>query len=128
MNESIKKYLAWLDRSNPEMYAAVYERMQSGGLGATETAPAEKSWLDMLTDTVKDLAPVYLATEQQKRLNELNLERARNNQPPLDASQAASVTAQVGLSPQTQYTILGAAGLLAVGLGAVMLRPKRGRR
>lgn len=134
MTRAMRQYLNWLNRNEPELYAAVYRAMadRGPGLGAPEPQTLtqdEGTWVDDLTGFITDLAPVYVATEQQKQLNKLNLERARMGQAPLDASQASTISTQVGLSPQTQQTMLLGAGILTIGaITAVALaRPRRRR-
>lgn len=69
-----------------------------------------ESWVDSVTRALSTVA-MY---QYQRDLLNLQLERARQGQPPLDVGQyGAGVT--VGLSPSTQQLlILGGLGLLAV--------------
>lgn len=76
---------------------------------ATQAKPGE-SWMDTL---VRSLPAMALST-QQLALANLNYQRAKNGQPPLDMSQYSGVSASVGLSPDTQK-------LLMYGVGAIVL-------
>lgn len=116
LTKSQVDYLNWLNKANPEMYQELYGQIYGAALGAVEPAAEEPSLWDSILSGIADLAPVYLATEQQKQLNEVNLQRAKNGLSPLDASEASGVSAQVGLSKSTQNTILGAVGIGAAAL------------
>lgn len=77
---------------------------------ARAVAVEGESWVDSVTRALSTVA-MY---QYQRDLLNLQLERARQGQPPLDVGQyGAGVT--VGLSPSTQQLlILGGLGLLAV--------------
>lgn len=64
---------------------------------------------------------LYVTTDAQRRLLNIQLDRARNNLPPLDSSQYG-LGVNVGLSPSTLKT----AAFVALGIGALfLLMPKR---
>ena len=73
-------------------------------------------WYQSLIDNVAKLGTSYLSIEQQKQLNELNIQRAKQGLAPLDTSQYQTGV-QVGLSSTTQQTLLYVAG----GVGLVIL-------
>lgn len=130
LTESEVKYLLWLDKAYPEMYRQLYEDVNAIKLGATEQpAPSEPSLWDNIVGGLEKLVPVYLATEQQKQLNDINLQRAKAGLSPLDASDASTISTQVGLSPKTQQTILLGTGIVAAALVMPKLLggSKRGR-
>lgn len=80
------------------------------GLVAENATPGE-SWVD----TLGRLLPVIASTYQQKQLLDVQVERARNGLPPLNASQYAPGVA-VGLNTDTQKLLIGIAVALLVGL------------
>lgn len=94
----------------PAAYSAAVETIAPGVTGIVENnrAPGE-SW----TDTLQRLLPILATTYQQKQLLDVQVERARNGLPPLDASMYAPGV-QVGLSSDTTKTLmmLGGAALL----------------
>jgi hypothetical protein len=87
-----------------------------GGLGnlgddiPTPPVSQTSSWLD----TLKSVAAPLLATYQQQQLFKMNVERAKNGQPPLSSEQFATGV-KVGLDPSTQQMLTyGGIGLLAI--------------
>lgn len=129
MKQSYRQYFLWLRDTHPELYAAVYRRLMGpDGLGQVAEPEEELEWWEKGTEIISALIPVYVASEQQKALNELNLERAKLGQPPLDASQASTISTQVGLSPQTLNTLMVVGVGLAVAIGVSAFGgKKRGR-
>lgn len=76
-----------------------------------QQAPGE-SWMDALQRSL----PILAATYQQKQILDVQVERARQGLPPLNASQYAAGV-QVGLSSDTQkMLIFGALGIAALFL------------
>jgi hypothetical protein len=69
-----------------------------------------------------------LSLKQQSDLNELNLERARRGQPPLNVSQYAAQSApqvRAGLTPDTQSLLIyGGAALAGVWLLSSFIRKR----
>jgi len=96
----------------PAVYASAVDAVAPGltDIVASNRSPGE-SW----TDTLQRLLPILATTYQQKQLLDVQVERARNGQPPLDASMYAPGV-QVGLSADTTKTLmmLGGAALLAL--------------
>lgn len=92
-----------LEATAPGITAIVAQQQQPG-----------QSW----TDALKTALPIVAATYQQKQILDVQVQRAQQGLPPLDASQFAAGV-NVGLSPQTlQYILLGAGGIaLALFLG-----------
>jgi hypothetical protein len=91
-------------------------------LVAERTEPGE-SWID----TLQRLLPVVAATYQQKQILDIQVERARQGLPPLNANQVAAGV-NVGIDPQTQKMLMIFGGL-ALGFGLLALfapRPRRG--
>jgi hypothetical protein len=149
------RFMAWLRKFSPEMHAAVVERMGGreapppgplmalsnswglSGLGAedplivsTTTTTTSSGW-DWAKDALafaKDAVPAYLAYDAQKDLMDLNMERARQGQDPIDPGLvAAEVTVQHELPAEARSLIdqmkMGGNVMLwaALGLGAFFL-------
>ena len=126
-------YMEWLKARIPLLYNEVLSQVPPPGgmssLGDT-TSPASStstSWWDQAVGAVKELAPVYIATKQQEQVNQLNLARAQSGQPPIDSATAApSVSAQVGLSPNTMRMVY--IGVAVVGGALVLPSLMKGKR
>lgn len=105
----------------PAVYTDAVEVIAPGITGIIDThrAPGE-SW----TDTLQRLLPILATTYQQKQLLDVQVERARNGQPPLDASMYAPGV-QVGLSSDTTRTLMLLGG---AALGVLFLMSRRSRR
>lgn len=150
------RFLSWLRKFHPEMYASVMERMggreappagplmelsNSWGLGqltedplivgTTSTTTSTSSGWDWAKDALsfaKEAVPAYLAYDAQKDLMDLNLERARQGQDPIDPGLTApQVTLQHELPPEARSLIdqmkMGGNLMLwaALGVGAFFL-------
>lgn len=83
---------------------------------ANSQTPNEEWW-----QTYSKIALALVQTDQQRKIMNLNIERARQGLPPVDPAQYSGLGVQVGLAPQTQNLIL--IGL--VGLAAVILLARR---
>jgi hypothetical protein len=84
--------------------------------------------LDQAPTLVRDLYVAKETGDAQAKLLEINLERARRGQPPLDLASYSPHAVSVGVAPQTQQALgIGAAVVVAALLGAVALGT-RGRR
>ena len=79
--------------------------------GAPAATAAPTPWYTQLIQ----LAEGALTVDQQQKLNNLNIQRAAQGLPAIDASQYASGV-QVGLAASTQNTLLIGVGILAVAL------------
>lgn len=94
----------------PAVYSSAVDSIAPGisDVVASNRAPNE-SW----TDTLQRLLPILATTYQQKQLLDVQVDRARQGLPPLDASMYAPGV-QVGLSSDTSKTLmmLGGAALL----------------
>lgn len=74
-----------------------------------------ENWIDSLSR----LLTAIVVTEQQRDLLRVQVERARNGQPPLNVSQYAG-GAQVGISSDTKQFLTFA----LIGVGAIFLLPQ----
>ncbi len=79
--------------------------------GAPAATAAPTPWYTQLIN----LAEGALTVDQQQKLNNINIQRAAQGLPAIDASQYASGV-QVGITSSTQNTLLMAAGILAAAL------------
>ena len=92
--------------------------------GITDSIPMPTSTLSSsIADTLKNLAAGFLPLYQQKKLLDIQLERAKNGLPPLDTSayESGSGGVQVGVNRSTQNTLLMLAGIAAGGFLLVKL-------
>ncbi len=134
----MRGFFAWLGTTQPSIARAVLVKLRRpanlGALGiaapeqvtTTQTAVAP-STADKIKDLVLGVSQAYLTYEQmqaQKKVMDLQLERARSGQPPLDINMEqyglVGPSVSVGLSPQTKQLLTYG----AVGLAAVYLLPK----
>ena len=111
---SYEQFSAWVKRVYPEVWKAARE---NPGLGFSDsfvgpvmppsvavkrgymtqgTTPGNKSWADKLLDVGKTV----LQFDMQRKLLDLQYQRAKRGQPPLDPSYVTpAVRAQVGVDP-----------------------------
>lgn len=141
----IKGVFAWMSARNPQLHSrvlAVMKSPQMAGLGITSDsaevtvaaatpAPASPSVLDKLQQMLTSAGQLYLTNEQlkqQKKILDMQLQRAQAGLPPLDIDVTKyglpGPQIGVGLNPQTQTLLIWG----AVGLAAVYLLPKFLRR
>jgi hypothetical protein len=128
-----ERFLAWVKLAHPRLFAAAVQRagVTANGNGARlgQVAPAPtQSALDRVLSAITTLAPAFLQAKAQKDLLEVQLDRARNNLPPLDPTQYAPAV-QVSVSPASAAAAASAAGAAArpyliwgaVGLGVLFV-------
>lgn len=86
-------------------------------VGTTDTAAqvaSDPTVFDKFLSTLKEMVPAYANYQLTRDLYSLNMERAKQGLPPIDAA-AVSPQVNVGLAPQTQQLlVVGGLGLLAV--------------
>jgi hypothetical protein len=78
-----------------------------------------ENWYDALAR----LLPVLASTYQQKQLLQVQVDRAKQGLPPLDASQYAGGV-QVGMAPELQKMLMWG-GIAALGIFAFMATQRR---
>lgn len=138
----MRGFFAWLGTKQPGIARAVAARLRDrgtlGDLGITAPAavttsqgPVAQTTADKIKDIVLGVSQAYLSYEQmraQKKVLDLQLQRAQSGQPPLDLNMEqyglTGPQVSVGLSPTTR-TLLTVGG---VGLAAVYLLPKLFKR
>jgi len=128
------QFLGWVEKFHPEMAAAIVQRVgeapragglnnlsgmfeMPSGLGAdtwsiTETETTQSgngwdfSWATEVIAVAKEVVPAYLAYDAQKDIMALNMERARNNLPPIDPGVVAPQVRMIhDLPPETRTLI-----------------------
>lgn len=96
------QFIAWLQENAPDLYREAVKRATSGGmagLGAddTTTTEAKPSLWERITTAITGLA----GAKAQYDLVQLNLDRAKAGQPPIDpAAVAPVVRTQVAITPE----------------------------
>lgn len=84
-------------------------------------APWYRDVLNSVLDSVKQLAPAYIGVKQAQTCVQINAERARNNQAPIDcAAGGLAPQVAVGISPDVKWILWG-----ALGIGAMFLLMRR---
>lgn len=131
----MKGFLAWMAREQPILHSRLINRIQSGTLGdmgltapvnTDSTQPVSSSLADTIKNTVLALSQGYLTYEQtqaQKKVLDLQLQRAKQGLPPLDINSESfgvGPSVSVGLSPSTKQLLMWG----GIGLGAVILLPR----
>lgn len=104
---------AWtIDATPPPAYAQSLESIAPNiNSLVAENKTDSESW----TDALIRLLPAVAATWQQKQLLEVQVERAKQGLPPLNANQIAAGV-NVGIAPESQKLIMWAIGGLVLAL------------
>lgn len=105
-----RKFLHWVKFTHPALYADAERRSGMAGLGQdaktklpTATAITEQPGpFQRFLSTITSLAPSYIQARSQQQLLEVQLDRARQGLPPLNASQYAPAV-QLSVDP-AMYT------------------------
>lgn len=128
-------FMMWTRKYMPEVYTKIISTVRDestdiAGMGdvdaitpavppavaATSTAPASSSW----AETIKNITLPLLGIYQQKKILDLQLDRAKAGLSPLDIANVEQYTAsnavRVGITSDTQRTLLIGAGVLVGGL------------
>lgn len=90
----------------------------SSGTASTDTSvPWYTNILNSAIDTIKQLTPVYVGTQQAKTCIQVNAERAKSGLSPIDcASGGLAPQVSVGVSPDVKMMMY-----IGLGIGAVYL-------
>lgn len=119
-------FAEWLRRRHPRIYqrAVAYADAPTGGRGLAGLGEEEdEGWWSKLLKGAAALGSTYLALKNQRDQLELNIERARAGQPPVDVAGNPVLTTEVQVSPEVVEKITQSAGrnvnkvLLFGGLG-----------
>jgi len=101
------------DAQIPNDYAQILEKEAPGVTQIVQqTQLPGENWYDSLAK----LLPALTATYQQKQILDVQVERAKQGLPPLNATQF-SAGVNVGIAPETQKMLMYG----AIGLGAIFL-------
>lgn len=105
-------FAQWLKNNHPQIFqravaAAANSEATLSGLGAE---PTESFW-SKFTKAAAGLGTTYLALKNQRDVMRINLERAQQGQPPIDAATSAPVVrTQVDMSPELTNRLVSTAG------------------
>lgn len=98
--------------------------MRMGELTANANTSAEVPWYRQILNALPGIATTYISVEQQRELNKINLSRANQGLPAIDASDYQPGI-QAGINKSTQNTII----IVAAGIaGALVLSQVLGGR
>lgn len=129
-----KQLLNWIEQAfGPE--AAELVRIQAdelaaaeangngngNGLAQAEGETDERKWWEKITDAASEVLPKYLQYKTQSDILEVQLDRAREGLPPLQAGEYAP-SVQVGLDPETVDRIADEAQRRAAGAAGGLMR------
>lgn len=138
------QFLTWMQNKHPDLYAAAINEASNGrlsGMGqmgppspTVEPVPAYTS----IVDKIVALGSGYLTYTMQKKIINMNIERAKMGLPPIDIAAAGAapvVQTEVNISPAMIASLKESLGggmqqiglLIAVGLGAFLLFGKKRR-
>jgi hypothetical protein len=115
---------AWtVDDSPSASYAQALDTIAPNITGIVQQNKVQdESW----TDALIRLLPAVAATWQQKQLLQVQVERAKQGLPPLDANQIAAGV-NVGLSSDTQKLVMWGGAALLVTIVIMSLSARRRR-
>ncbi len=83
MTQAQQKVIAWFKTNDPFLYEVARKRYE---LESGNTMAGVGDFFSSLADTVKNVGSSILQYQSQKDLVELQIERAKNNLPPLDSA------------------------------------------
>lgn len=109
------------DTSNATMQKWADKNLPGASVIVQQQAKPGESFMDTLIRCLPNMA----LGAQQLALANINYQRAKAGQPPLDMSQYSGVSASVGLSPDTQKLLMYGVGAIVV---AMLLKGNNGGR
>lgn len=83
--QSKQEFINWMRQNQPFIYEIAVERANLLDKGLGNISENVTGFFNNLVDTVKNVAPQYINFRQQKKLLDIQINRAKNNLPPLDA-------------------------------------------
>lgn len=83
--ESQQEFINWVRQNQPFIFEIAKERANLLDQGLGNISDNVTGFFNNLVDTVKNVAPQYINFRQQKKLLDIQINRAKNNLPPLDA-------------------------------------------
>jgi hypothetical protein len=122
-SQSQIQFVNWVKQHDPFLYRVAAKRLelQRSGLGFMDSVG---SLFTSIVDTAKTVIPVGLEYNQQKKILALQLERAKQGLPPIDAA-AYSPVVKIAptFTPESEAAITRAAtASLKEGGGAILTR------
>jgi len=120
------QFLTWVKRNFPDAYYAALNRADNSSLAGLgeEEAPTQTFWQKM-TAGLTAVGTTYLSLKNQRDAMKLNLARAEQGLPPIDAGVTAPVIrTQIDLPPDVLDKLTAGAGqqfnkVLLIGAAAV---------
>ena len=83
--QSKQEFINWMRQNQPFIFEIALERANLLDQGLGNISENVTGFFNNLVDTVKNVAPQYINFRQQKKLLDIQINRAKNNLPPLDA-------------------------------------------
>lgn len=113
MSEQSKiKYLKWMQRNEPYIFAVGMRRLEmqgDGSMGAINWGSIGSNIgkaFSTVANTASNLAPQYLQYKQQKKVMDMQMKRAEQGLPPANVEDyTPAVKLRVDASPETQAAI-----------------------
>lgn len=117
--ESLARFRSWLKTFAPDVFEAVASKTTALSGIAEVTADGDSSIWGRIGDAISSMA-LY---DQQRKLFELQLERAKAGLPPIPVDQYG-VPVSVGIDPATRNLIM----YVGIGIGALFLLSQLSKR
>lgn len=122
-------FVQWLARTHPDVYGQARiinaDAFDTASFGSDELS----GWADSLASTVTNVANAVLPVYTQKKLLDIQIQRAKAGQAPLDTSAYNSVqdsaAMRVGLASDTRNTLFILGGLAVAALLVFKLLGRR---
>jgi len=105
------QFADWLKTEHPELFRKAVAAASKSELGQETTQQPTKSFWQKFSEAAAGLGTTYLSLKNQRDAMKMNLERAKQGLPPIDAATAAPVVrTQVDVSPQLAQKLVDTAG------------------
>jgi len=105
------QFADWLKQEHPMLFQRAIAEASKSTLGQETTQQPTKSFWQKFTEAAAGLGTTYLSIKNQQDMMKLNMQRAQQGLPPIDAATAAPVVrTQVDVSPQLAQKLVDTAG------------------
>lgn len=95
------QFVDWLKTMNPEIYSALVSQLESGTVGATSPTTATTPLWQRIVSGLSTLTATVAGARAQRDILNLNIQRAEQGLPPVDAaSMAPVVRTEVAITPE----------------------------
>lgn len=121
------KFINWVKTKHPDLYSKIISRIGNqpqalNGLGKDSGS----SWFDSFSTVLNSLGTSVLQYKAQKKLMDMQMQRAQSGLPPLQAAEYAPVIrTQVETGPETRKVIADTGSKImlpvAIGVGVIAL-------